>query len=49
MLAKGTGSISFGGNLTSQVTVGSGGAGGSSPNGGNPGTPGSAAKQLNVA
>ena len=49
MLAKGTGGITFGGNLTSQVTIGSGGAGGASPNSGNAGAAGTAVKALTVA
>jgi hypothetical protein len=49
MLAKGTGGITFGGSVTSQVTIASGGSGGASPNGGNAGSGGTASKQLNVA
>ena len=49
MLSQGTGGITFGGNLATQVTIGSGGSGGSSPNGGNAGANGEAAKQKTIA
>lgn len=46
MLNKGTGSITFGGDVSTQVTIGSGGTGGS---GGNSGATGQGVKSLDVA
>jgi len=47
MLSKGSGGISFGGSLATQVTIGTAGGGGSA-SGGNAGTAGTAAKTLVV-
>jgi hypothetical protein len=45
MLTKGSGGITFAGNLTTQVTIGAGGAGGTAT-GGNAGAAGTAAKSV---
>ncbi|MFM7069525.1 MAG: PKD domain-containing protein [Actinomycetes bacterium] len=46
LMKVGTGSITFGGNTSTQITIGTGGSGGSSANGGNAGATGPASKSL---
>ena len=48
MLSKGSGGITFAGNLSTRVSIGSGGGAGGSANGGNGGSPGPAAKTVVV-